>query len=411
MKIVKRDGTIVDYNSEKISTAIGKANNEVKPKERATKEQINDIITYVESLGKKRMLVEDIQDIIEEKLMEFGKYALAKEYITYRYKRDLVRKSNTTDQTIKELLEGDSEYWNNENSNKDAKAVTVLRDYIAGVTSTDITRRFLLPEDVVKAHDEGIIHFHDADYFAQPIHNCELINLEDMLQNGTNINGVMIEKPHKFITACTIATQIILGVSSASYGGATISLTHLAPFVRDSYNRYYEEVSKEFENIHILGDLTNQEYEDKIKEIAMQRTKKEVEAGVQTFNYQVNSMTNTNGQAPFLSVCMYLGETDEYKDELAMIIEEFLKQRIVGFKNKKGVYVTPAFPKLLYVLEEDNIHEDSKYWYLTELAAKCTAKRLVPDYISEKVMKENKINKYGDGDCYPCMGKRKLQLM
>ena len=406
MKIVKRDGTIVDYNSEKISTAIGKANNEVKPKERATKEQINDIITYVESLGKKRMLVEDIQDIIEEKLMEFGKYALAKEYITYRYKRDLVRKSNTTDQTIKELLEGDSEYWNNENSNKDAKAVTVLRDYIAGVTSTDITRRFLLPEDVVKAHDEGIIHFHDADYFAQPIHNCELINLEDMLQNGTNINGVMIEKPHKFITACTIATQIILGVSSASYGGATISLTHLAPFVRDSYNRYYEEVSKEFENIHILGDLSNEEYENKIKEIAMQRTRKEVEAGVQTFNYQVNSMTNTNGQAPFLSVCMYLGETDEYKDELAMIIEEFLKQRIVGFKNKKGVYVTPAFPKLLYVLEEDNIHQDSKYWYLTELAAKCTAKRLVPDYISEKVMKENKINQYGDGDCYPCMGCR-----
>ena len=406
MKIVKRDGTIVDYNSEKISTAIGKANNEVKPKERATKEQINDIITYVESLGKKRILVEDIQDIIEEKLMEFGKYALAKEYITYRYKRDLVRKSNTTDQTIKELLEGDSEYWNNENSNKDAKAVTVLRDYIAGVTSTDITRRFLLPEDVVKAHDEGIIHFHDADYFAQPIHNCELINLEDMLQNGTNINGVMIEKPHKFITACTIATQIILGVSSSSYGGATVSLTHLAPFVRDSYNRYYEEVSKEFESMHILGDLSNEEYENKIKEIAMQRTRKEVEAGVQTFNYQVNSMTNTNGQAPFLSVCMYLGETDEYKDELAMIIEEFLKQRILGFKNKKGVYVTPAFPKLLYVLEEDNIHEDSKYWYLTELAAKCTAKRLVPDYISEKVMKENKINQYGDGDCYPCMGCR-----
>ena len=406
MKIVKRDGTIVDYNSKKISIAIGKANNEVKPKERATKEQIKDIIDYVEGLGKKRMLVEDIQDIIEEKLMEFDKYALAKEYITYRYKRDLVRKSNTTDQTIKELLEGDSEYWNNENSNKDAKAVTVLRDYIAGVTSTDITRRFLLPEDVVKAHDEGIIHFHDADYFAQPIHNCELINLEDMLQNGTNINGVMIEKPHKFITACTIATQIILGVSSSSYGGATVSLTHLAPFVRDSYNRYYEEVSKEFESIHILGDLSNEEYENKIKEIAMQRTRKEVEAGVQTFNYQVNSMTNTNGQAPFLSVCMYLGETDEYKEELAMIIEEFLKQRILGFKNKKGVYVTPAFPKLLYVLEEDNIHEDSKYWYLTELAAKCTAKRLVPDYISEKVMKENKINQYGDGDCYPCMGCR-----
>ena len=406
MKIVKRDGTIVDYNSEKISIAIGKANNEVKPKERATKEQIKDIIEYVESLGKKRILVEDIQDIIEQKLMEFDKYALAKEYITYRYKRDLVRKSNTTDQTIKELLEGDSEYWNNENSNKDAKAVTVLRDYIAGVTSTDITRRFLLPEDVVKAHDEGIIHFHDADYFAQPIHNCELINLEDMLQNGTNINGVMIEKPHKFITACTIATQIILGVSSASYGGATISLTHLAPFVRDSYNRYYEEVSKEFENIHILGDLSNEEYENKIKEIAMQRTRKEVEAGVQTFNYQVNSMTNTNGQAPFLSVCMYLGETTEYKEELAMLIEEVLRQRIQGMKNEKGVYITPAFPKLLYVLEEDNIHPTSKYYYLTKLAAECTAKRMVPDYISEKIMKETKIDKNGNGNCYPCMGCR-----
>ena len=406
MKIIKRDGTIVNYNGEKIRVAIGKANNEVKPKERATKEQIEEIISYVEGLGKKRMLVEDIQDIIEQKLMEFNKYALAKEYITYRYKRELVRKSNTTDQTIKELLEGDSEYWNNENSNKDAKAVTVLRDYIAGVTSTDITRRFLLPNNIVEAHDKGIIHFHDADYFAQPIHNCELINLEDMLQNGTNINGVMIEKPHKFLTACTIATQIILGVSSSSYGGATITLSHLAPFVRDSYNKYYEEVSKEFESIHILGDLSSEEYENKIKEIAMQRTRKEVEAGVQTFNYQVNSMTNTNGQAPFLSVCMYLGETEEYKEELAMIIEEFLKQRILGFKNKKGVYVTPAFPKLLYVLEEDNIHKDSKYWYLTELAAKCTAKRMVPDYISEKVMKENKINQYGDGDCYPCMGCR-----
>ena len=406
MKIIKRDGTIVNYNGEKIRVAIGKANNEVKPKERATKEQIDEIISYVEGLGKKRMLVEDIQDIIEQKLMEFNKYALAKEYITYRYKRELVRKSNTTDQTIKELLEGDSEYWNNENSNKDAKAVTVLRDYIAGVTSTDITRRFLLPNNIVEAHDKGIIHFHDADYFAQPIHNCELINLEDMLQNGTNINGVMIEKPHKFLTACTIATQIILGVSSSSYGGATVTLSHLAPFVRDSYNKYYEEVSKEFESISILGDLTSEEYENKIKEIAMQRTRKEVEAGVQTFNYQVNSMTNTNGQAPFLSVCMYLGETEEYKEELAMIIEEFLKQRILGFKNKKGVYVTPAFPKLLYVLEEDNVHKDSKYWYLTELAAKCTAKRLVPDYISEKVMKENKINQYGDGDCYPCMGCR-----
>lgn len=399
MKVIKRDGQFVDYDRKKIISAIEKANNEVDFSEKATKAEIDEIIEGIESLGLEKISVEDIQDIIEKSLMELDRQELSKKYIIYRYKRELVRKANTTDKTIKELLEGDSEYWNTENSNKDAKAVTVLRDYIAGVTSTDITRRFLLPNDVVKAHDEGIIHFHDADYFAQPIHNCELINLEDMLQNGTIVNGVMIEKPHKFITACTIATQIILGVSSASYGGATISLTHLAPFVRDSYNKYLEKY-KEWN----IDDKTAKEY-------AMKDTKKEVEAGVQTFNYQVNSMTNTNGQAPFLSVCMYLGETEEYKEELAMIIEEFLKQRILGFKNKKGVYVTPAFPKLLYVLEEDNIHENSKYWYLTELAAKCTAKRLVPDYISEKVMKENKINQYGDGDCYPCMGKRKLQLM
>ena len=399
MKVIKRNGTIVDFDKKRIINAIQKANEEVEYGERATLQEINAIIDGVISQGLDSISVEDIQDIIEKSLMELDRFELAKKYILYRNERELVRKANTTDKTIKELLEGDSEYWNTENSNKDAKAVTVLRDYIAGVTSTDITRRFLLPEDVVKAHDEGIIHFHDADYFAQPIHNCELINLEDMLQNGTIVNGVMIEKPHKFITACTIATQIILGVSSASYGGATISLTHLAPFVRDSYNKYLEKY-KEWN----IDDKTAKEY-------AMKDTKKEVEAGVQTFNYQVNSMTNTNGQAPFLSVCMYLGETDEYKEELAMIIEEFLKQRILGFKNKKGVYVTPAFPKLLYVLEEDNIHENSKYWYLTELAAKCTAKRLVPDYISEKVMKENKINKYGDGDCYPCMGKRKLQLM
>lgn len=399
MKVIKRNGTIVDFDKNRIINAIQKANEEVEYGERATLQEINAIIDGVISQGLDSISVEDIQDIIEKSLMELDRQELSKKYIIYRYKRELVRKANTTDKTIKELLEGDSEYWNTENSNKDAKAVTVLRDYIAGVTSTDITRRFLLPEDVVKAHDEGIIHFHDADYFAQPIHNCELINLEDMLQNGTIVNGVMIEKPHKFITACTIATQIILGVSSASYGGATISLTHLAPFVRDSYNKYLEKY-KEWN----IDDKTAKEY-------AMKDTKKEVEAGVQTFNYQVNSMTNTNGQAPFLSVCMYLGETDEYKEELAMIIEEFLKQRILGFKNKKGVYVTPAFPKLLYVLEEDNIHENSKYWYLTELAAKCTAKRLVPDYISEKVMKESKINKYGDGDCYPCMGKRKLQLM
>ena len=395
MKIVKRDGHIVDYDPEKIRVAIGKANEEVKGREKATKEEIKEIIKYIEDLNKKRILVEDIQDIIEEKLMEFDKYQLAKKYITYRYTRELVRKANTTDQTIKELIEGENEYWNNENSNKNAEVVTTQRDYLAGITSTDITRRFLLPEDIVKAHDSGIIHFHDADYFAQnALHNCELINLDDMLQNGTVINGVMIEKPHRFITAATIATQIILAVTSSSYGGATVSLTHLAPFVKLSYEKYLKKYQKRGLN------------KEDCEKFAMQDTKKEVEDGVQTFNYQVNSMTNTNGQAPFLSVNMYLGETDEYKDELAMIIEEFLRQRILGFKNEKGVYTTPAFPKLLYVLEEDNIHEDSKYWYLTELAAKCTAKRMVPDYISEKMMKELKKNELGVGECYPCMGCR-----
>lgn len=395
MKIVKRDGHIVDYDSEKIRVAIGKANNEVRGNHKVSKEQIEEIIKYIEELNKKRILVEDIQDIIEQKLMEFDKYQLAKKYITYRYTRELVRKANTTDQSIKELIEGENEYWNNENSNKNAEVVTTQRDYLAGITSTDITRRFLLPEDIVKAHDEGIIHFHDADYFAQnALHNCELINLDDMLQNGTIINGVMIEKPHRFITAATIATQIILAVTSSSYGGATISLSHLAPFVRASYEKYYKKYKER--NIS----------EEECKKFAEEDTRKEVADGVQTFNYQVNSMTNTNGQAPFLSVNMYLGETEEYKEELAMIIEEFLNQRILGFKNKKGVYITPAFPKLLYVLEEDNIHEDSKYWYLTQLAAKCTAKRMVPDYISEKVMKELKKNEYGDGECYPCMGCR-----
>ena len=395
MKIVKRDGHIVDYDPQKIRIAIGKANNEVKGKEKVSKEQIDEIIKYIEELNKKRILVEDIQDIIEEKLMSYGKYNLAKKYITYRYTRELVRKANTTDKSIKELIEGENEYWNSENSNKNAEVVTTQRDYLAGITSTDITRRFLLPEDIVEAHDKGIIHFHDADYFAQnALHNCELINLDDMLQNGTVINGVMIEKPHRFITAATIATQIILAVTSSSYGGATVSLTHLAPFVRLSYEKYLKKYQSR--------NLSKKDCE----KFAMQDTRKEVEDGVQTFNYQVNSMTNTNGQAPFLSVCMYLGETDEYKEELAMIIEEFLKQRILGFKNEKGVYITPAFPKLLYVLEEDNIHEDSKYWYLTKLAAECTAKRMVPDYISEKVMKELKKNVLGNGECYPCMGCR-----
>jgi len=395
MKIIKRDGTIVDYNSEKIKIAISKANLEVEEEERASDEEIEKIIKYIEKLKKPRILVEDIQDIIEEKLMGLKKYALAKKYITYRYTRELVRKANTTDQSIKELIEGESEYWNNENSNKNAKVVTTQRDYLAGITSTDITRRFLLPEDIVKAHDEGIIHFHDADYFAQnALHNCDLINLDDMLQNGTNINGVMIEKPHRFLTAMTIATQIITAVTSSQYGGATVTMTHLAPFVRESYNRFLKKYKARGLN------------DDQAERFAKEDLAKEIQDGVQTFQYQINSMTTTNGQSPFLSVCFYLGETKEYKEELAMIIEEFLKQRIIGMKNEKGVFITPAFPKLLYVLEEDNIHENSKYWYLTELAAKCTAKRMVPDYISEKMMLELKKNEYGEGECYPCMGCR-----
>lgn len=395
MKVIKRDGSMVDFNEERIKIAIEKANKEVSKKEKATEEEIINIINYIEDLKKKRILVEDIQDIIENKLMEFGKYDLSKKYITYRYTRALVRKSNTTDQSIKELIDGESDYWNTENSNKNSRIVTTQRDYLAGITSTDITRRFLLPDDIVKAHDEGLIHFHDADYFAQnALHNCDLINLEDMLQNGTNINGVQIEKPHRFITAMTIATQIITAVTSSQYGGATVTLTHLAPFVRDSYEKHLKRYQER--------NLSKEQCE----KFAKEDIRKEVIDGVQTFQYQINSMTTTNGQAPFLSVCMYLGETEEYKDELALIIEEVLRQRIEGMKNEKGVYITPAFPKLLYVLEEDNIHKDSKYWYLTELAAKCTAKRMVPDYISEKVMKELKKNEYGEGDCYPCMGCR-----
>ena len=395
MKVIKRDGHMVDYCPEKIEIAIKKANEEVQEEDRVSDTQIKNIIKYIESLKKRRILVEDIQDIIEMRLMALNKFALAKEYITYRYTRELVRKSNTTDLSIKELIDGESDYWNTENSNKNAKVVTTQRDYIAGITSTDISRRFLLPEDIVKAHDEGIIHFHDMDYFAQnALHNCDLINLEDMLQNGTNINGVMIEKPHRFLTAMTIATQLITAVNSSQYGGATITMSHLAPFVRESYNRFLDKYKKR--------KFTKAQCEKYAKEDLA----KEITDGVQTFQYQINSMTTTNGQAPFLSVCLYLGETDEYKEELAMIIEEILKQRTMGMKNEKGVYITPAFPKLLYVLEEDNIHEDSKNYYLTELAAKCTAKRMVPDYISEKIMKKLKVDKNGNGQCFPCMGCR-----
>ena len=392
MKVIKRDGTIVPFDIEKIIVAINKAFVEVDGAlyEEDTANDIAYEIGCKVANMKDCITVEEIQDLVEDYLMRSERRDVARAYIRYRYKKEMLRQSNTTDQSIKELLEGNNEYWNNENSNKNAKRTTVQRDYMAGIVSTDITRRFLLDQDIVDAHDAGIIHFHDADYFAQnALHNCELINLEDMLQNGTVVNGVMIEKPHRLLTATTIATQIIAAVTSSSYGGATISLTHLAPFVRDSYSYYCQK----YNNRGCSADDA--------QKFAKEDLAKEISDSVQTFNYQTNSMTNTNGQAPFLSVFMYLNETNEYKEELAMLIKEFLKQRILGFKNEKGVYITPAFPKLLYVLEEDNITPSSKYWYLTELAAKCTAKRMVPDYISEKIMKQLK-----GGDVYPCMGCR-----
>lgn len=395
MKVRKRDGVIVDFNKEKISDAIIKAMN---ASNHVNKNVANRIANEISKLQYNVIEIETIQDIVEEKLMAGSFKDVARAYITYRNKRTEARESST-DKTIHEFLSGNNEYWKKENSNKNAMVVTTQRDYIAGITSTDLTRRKLLPKDIVEAHDAGIIHFHDADYFAQnALTNCELLNLEDMLQNGTVINEVKIDKPHRLITATTIATQIILAVTSSTYGGCTVSLAHLAPFVRDSYNIYYNKYidwgfSNKYSAIYAKKDL-----------------EKEIADAVQTFNYQVNSMTNTNGQAPFLSVCMYLGETEEYREELAMLIEEFLNQRILGFKNKQGVYVTPAFPKLLYVLEEDNIYENSKYYYLTELAAKCTAKRMVPDYISEKVMKQLKIDANGNGQCYPCMGCRSFLL-
>ena len=394
MIVKKRDGRRVKFNKEKVNLAVLKAFVEVDGEETPyAKDKAKEIANHIETLGK-NMTVEEIQDEIVNKLMASSRKDVATKYVEYRYRKKLVRESNTTDKSILELLDGTSEYWNTENSNKNPKTATVQRDYLAGITSTDITKRFLLEPDIVRAHEDGLIHFHDADYFAQHIHNCDLINLEDMLQNGTVINGVMIEKPHRFITACTIATQIITAVASSQYGGVTISLTHLTPFIKDSFDWYV--------NNHSQRGFSK---EDCVR-YATEDLKKEIADGVQTFNYQINSMSTTNGQAPFLSVFMYLGETKDYKSELSMLIEEFLHQRIKSMKNESGVYVTQAFPKLLYVLEEDNIHEDSPYFYLTELAAKCTAKRMVPDYISEKIMLENKVDKNGNGNVYPCMGCR-----
>lgn len=390
VKVIKRDCSYANFDKTKIEQAILKAmkngSGVIRP-EIAT-QIANELEEKYKNLGE--VEIAGIESDVFDKLIAKHQNLTAKAYEGYRRVREFQRESsNTIDKDIEELLSFNSDYWNNENSNKNPKLLTTQRDYMAGILSTDITRRFLLPPDIVQAHDEGMIHFHDADYFAQhSISNCCLINLEDMLQNGTCINKVRIDKPHRLITATTIATQIITAVTSSQYGGATITLTHLAPFVRDSYERYLEKYERR-------GFC----YDDGVK-YAREDLKKEISDAVQTFNYQCNSMTTTNGQAPFLSVCMYLGETEEYKEELAMLIEEFLRQRILGLKNEVGVYVTQAFPKLLYVLEEDNIHEDSPYWYLTKLAAECTAKRMVPDYISEKIMLRDK------GDCYPCMGCR-----
>ncbi len=396
MKVTKRDGRQTEFNKNKIVKAITKAFIEVYP-DNLTSEMQDFAHKVAEEVMLKNtdMTVEEIQDYVVRKLMASKYKEVAKSYVEYRYLHELIRQSNTTDKTIKELIDGDNEYWNTENSNKNPRVVTTQRDYIAGVTSTDIARRLLLPKDVVTAHDEGIIHFHDMDYFAQKsLHNCELVNIEDMLQNGTVINGVKIDKPHRLLTASTITTQIITAVTSSSYGGCTINIAHLSPFVRDSFEYYKKKYLNRGFN------------ETDAEKYAEEDTKKEVTDAVQTFNYQVNSMTNTNGQAPFLSVFMYLNDNPEYIKETAMLIEEFLKQRMIGFKNEVGHYVTPAFPKLLYVLDDNNITEDSKYWDLTVLAANCTAKRMVPDYISAKIMRRDKIDKNGDGNVYGCMGCR-----
>ncbi|MBQ1802261.1 anaerobic ribonucleoside-triphosphate reductase [Lachnobacterium bovis] len=405
MKIIKRSGVEEAFDNKKIIAAIRKANDSVIDYEKIDDEQIKDIAKNVEIACenmKRSASVEEIQDMVENQLMNRRAFNVARNYITYRYKRALVRKSNSTDQQILSLLECNNEEVKQENSNKNPTVNSVQRDYMAGEVSKDITKRFLLPEDIVEAHEQGIIHFHDADYFAQHMHNCCLVNLEDMLQNGTAISETMIDKPRSFSTACNIATQAIAQIASSQYGGQSISLAHLAPFVEVSRQKFRKQVRAEFEAAGLELD------EDKIKKVTEMRVKEEINRGVQTIQYQVITLMTTNGQAPFVTVFMYLNEVPEgqTRDDLAAITEEMLKQRIKGVKNEKGVYITPAFPKLIYVLEEDNIREGSKYWYLTKLAAECTAKRMVPDYISEKKMKELKVNKNGDGDCYPCMGCR-----
>lgn len=406
MKIIKRSGQEVEFDSSKIYNAITKANNnQEKDIDRISEAEIREIVDNVTNKCKsikRAVSVEEIQDMVEENLVARNKFKLAKHYITYRYQRALVRQSNTTDKQILSLIECENEEVKQENSNKNPTVNSVQRDYMAGEVSKDITKRFLLPTDIVEAHENGEIHFHDADYFAQHMHNCDLINLEDMLQNGTVISGTMIERPHSFATACNIATQIIAQVASSQYGGQSISLTHLAPFVDVSRQKFKKETRQEFKDLGI--DIS----EEQLNAIVENQVRKEINKGIQTIQYQVVTLMTTNGQAPFITVFMYLGEArnEQEKKDLAMMIEETLNQRIVGVKNQKGIYITPAFPKLIYVLEEQNIREDSPYWYLTELAAKCTAKRMVPDYISEKKMLELKKDKNGEGHCYTCMGCR-----
>lgn len=405
MKIIKRSGSEATFDEAKIVAAIQKANASVIDYEKLTDEQIEEIAANVETACenmKRSPSVEEIQDMVENQLMNQRAFTVARNYITYRYKRALVRKSNSTDEQILSLLECNNEEVKQENSNKNPTVNSVQRDYMAGEVSKDITRRFLLPEDIVEAHEKGLIHFHDADYFAQHMHNCCLVNLEDMLQNGTVISETMIDPPKSFSTACNIATQAIAQIASSQYGGQSISLSHLAPFVQVSRDKFRKQVRTEFETAGIELD------QEKINEVAELRVKEEINRGVQMIQYQVITLMTTNGQAPFITVFMYLDEVPDgqIRTDLAAIIEEMLHQRIKGVKNEKGVYITPAFPKLIYVLEEDNITEDSKYWYLTRLAAQCTAKRMVPDYISEKKMKELKVDKTGKGQCYTCMGCR-----
>ena len=405
MKIIKRNGAEVGFDITKIIIAITKANESVEEVDRMTPVQIQRIAESVDLQCQKMNrapTVEEIQDMVEHYIMAHGAFEVAKHYITYRYTRSLVRKSNTTDDKILSLIECNNEEAKQENSNKNPVVNSTQRDYMAGEVSRDITNRILLPKDIVEAHNEGIIHFHDTDYYAQHMHNCDLVNLEDMLQNGTVITGTLIEKPHSFATACNIATQIVAQVASNQYGGQSISLTHLAPFVQISREKIRASVRDEFDAVGVAVT------EDKINSIAEKRLREEIRRGVQTIQYQVVTLLTTNGQAPFVTVFMYLGEAknQQEKDDLALIIEETLLQRYQGVKNEKGVWVTPAFPKLIYVLEEDNIREGSKYWELTKLAAKCTAKRMVPDYLSEKKMLELKVDKNGNGHCYPCMGCR-----